>query len=737
MTGCQHNAAIMEPDVTEVRLPRRNQMKRIAHSAMTRARHCTAVASLFMSRCYNFSLPAETRHSVCALDCPDACGLLINVENGRGARLRGNPAHPVTRGFLCGKVARYLEREYSPDRLLYPQRRIGEKGEGRFARITWDEAVDEIAARLQSIAAKFGPEAVLPYSYGGTMGYLQGGSMDRRFFHRLGASRLDRTICSAAGGAGLLESTGHRYGTEPEQFRHSRLMLAWGANILGTNVHLWPFIVEARRNGARFYTIDPNRNRTGAAADRHYFINPGSDKALALAMMHVIVGEKLHDADYVGRYTERFDGLRERVKAWTPQRAAELTGIPSEEIAALAREYATTRPAAIRLNYGVQRSERGASAVRTIALLPALTGSWKEIGGGLQLSTSQAHHVNRPALERADLQHRALGREARMINMSQLGEALTMVNDPPVKALVVYNSNPAAVAPNQNAVLRGLNRDDLFTVVLEQFQTDTADYADVLLPVTTFLENTDLYYAYGHYHLQLARPALPAPGECKSNTEIFRLLAARMGLDDPCLRDSDDDMIRTLLDSPHPFLAGITMERLDREHSVRLNVAPGNEPFLPFAKCFSTPDGKCHLDFDSMEYVPSVESRHGDQELRARYPLEMISPKNDDSMNSTFGHREVVDQQTATVHLSAEDAAARGIATGDQVRLFNDRGSLLMRAHVDGRVRAGVVAAPSVRWGKRAPDRRNINALTSERLTDFGGGPTFYSCLVQVERSGD
>jgi anaerobic selenocysteine-containing dehydrogenase len=680
----------------------------------------------------------QIRHSVCSLDCPDCCSVLVTVENGRGVKLRGNPDHPVTRGFLCGKVAQYLEREYHPDRLLYPQRRVGAKGAGRFERISWDDALDTIATRLESIAGEFGPEAILPYSYAGTMGLLNNAGMDRRFFHRLGASRLDRTICSSAGGAGLTQALGVRYGTEPEQFRNAKLILAWGANVLGTNVHLWPFIVEARRNGAKFYTIDPNRNRTGAASDRHYFINPGSDMALALGMMHVIIGENLYDADYVARFTEGFDGLRNRVKAWTPQRAAELTGIPAENIAALAREYATTRPAAIRLNYGVQRSERGATAVRTIALLPALIGSWKEPGGGLQLSTSQAHQLNRAGLERADLQQRALGREARILNMTQLGQALTTVDHPPVKALVVYNSNPAAIAPNQNAVLRGLAREDLFTVVLEQFQTDTADYAEIILPVTTFLEHTDLYIAYGHYHLQLARPALPAPGECRSNVEIFRLLAERMGFDDPCFAETEDEMIRGLLDSKHPFLDGITLERLDREHSVRLNVSAPGEPFLPFAEGnFGTPDGKCHLDFEALEYVPPVESRHGDVTLRAKYPLELISPKNDDSMNSTFGHRQVVDRQTATLHVSAADAAARGIATGDQVRIFNDRGSVVLQAEVDGRVREGVVAAPSVRWGKRSPGGRSVNAVTSERLTDFGGGATFYSCLVQVERSGD
>ncbi|SPF54898.1 putative oxidoreductase YoaE [Candidatus Sulfopaludibacter sp. SbA4] len=677
----------------------------------------------------------EIRPSVCALDCPDCCSLLVTIENGRATKLRGNPGHPVTRGFLCGKVAQYLEREYSPGRLLYPQRRVGPKGEGRFERISWDEAFHTIAARLKDVAEEFGPEAILPYSYAGTMGLLNGSGMDRRFFHRLGASRLDRTICSAAGGAGLTEALGLRYGTEPEQFRHSRLILAWGANILGTNVHLWPFVMEARHNGARLYTIDPYRNRTGAASDKHFFINPGSDAALALAMMHVILGEGLHDADYIARHTEGIDSLRERVRDWTPQRAAGLTGIAAEEIVSLAREYATTRPAAIRLNYGTQRSERGAMAVRTIALLPALTGSWKDIGGGLQLSVSQAHQLNRAGLERADLQQRALGRPARLVNMSELGAALTRLDNPPVKALVVYNSNPAAIAPNQNAVLAGFRRDDLFTVVLEQFQNDTADYADILLPVTTFLEHTDLYIAYGHYYLQLARPALPAPGEARSNVDIFRQIAARMGFDDPCFRDSEDDMIRTLLDSPHPFVRGITLEELDRCGSVRLRLP---EPFQPFAEGgFGTPNGKCHFHAETLDYTPPVESRHGDTALRRKYPLELISPKNDDSMNSTFGHRDAVDLQTATLHLNASDAAVLGIRTADQVRVYNDRGSCVLMARVDDTVRAGVVAAPAVRWAKRAPGKRNVNALTSERLTDAGGGATFYSCLVQVERIGD
>jgi len=677
----------------------------------------------------------EIRRSVCALDCPDTCSLLVTIDNGRATKLRGDPAHPVTRGFLCGKVAQYLEREYSPQRLLYPQRRVGRKGEGRFERISWDEALDTIAARLRAIADEFGPEAILPYSYAGTMGLLHGSGMDRRFFHRLGASRLARTICSEAGKVGLLQALGVRYGTEPEQFRHSKLILAWGANILGTNVHLWPFIMEARRNGARFYTIDPRRNRTGAAADRNYFIQPGSDTALALAMMHVIIGERLYDADYVDRYTSGFDDLRERVRAWTPQRAAELTGIAAEEIAALAREYATTRPAAIRLNLGMQRSERGAMAARTIGLLPALVGSWKDVGGGLQLSISQTFQLNRDGLERADLQEKALGREARIVNMVQLGAALTTLADPPIKAMVVYNSNPAAVAPNQNVVLTGLRREDLFTVVLEQFQNDTADYADILLPATTFLEHTDLYLSYGHHYLQLARPALPPPGEARPNCDVFRALAARMGFDDPCFADSDDDMIRTLLDSAHPFINGITLEELDRDGSVRLRLP---QPFQPFSEGgFGTADGKCQFHAETLDYTPPIESRHGDRQLNAKFPLEMISPKNDDSMNSTFGNRPAVDRQTALLHMTASDAARRGIADADQVRVWNDRGSLLLVARVDDSVRSGVVCTPAVRWGKTAPGGRNANALTSERLTDAGGGATFYSCLVEVERIGD
>ena len=681
----------------------------------------------------------EVRHSVCALDCPDTCSLLINVEDGHGSRLRGNPDHPVTRGFLCAKVARYLEHEYSPDRLLFPQKRVGVKGEGKFVRISWDEALDTIAIRLRGVADEWGPEAILPYSYAGTMGLLNGSGMDRRFFHRLGASRLDRTICSAAGSTALSATLGMRAGTEPEQFRHAKLIIAWGANILGTNVHLWPFIVEARRSGAKFYAIDPICNRTVKLADKHFAVNPGSDMALALGLMHVIIREGLHDREYIAQYTSGFDALRDRAREYTPERVEAMTGIARDEIVTLAREYATTRPAAIRLNYGIQRSERGGNAVRAVSALPALTGSWRELGGGLQLSTSGAFQLNKTALEMPELQMRSpLGREARLVNMVELGKALTAVGDPPVKALVVYNSNPAAVAPNQNLVRSGLRRDDLFTVVLEQFQNDTADHADILLPATTFLEHTDLYLAYGHYYLQLARPVLPTPGEAKSNVEVFRLLAERLGFNDPCFRDSEDDMIDQLLASEHPFVKGITREQLESKRSVRLNVSADGEPFLPFAKGeFSTSSGRCEFGAEDLRYMPPRESRFGDKQRTAKFPLELITPKNDDSMNSTFGNREALDRETGVLAIHAEDAKARGIANGDRVRVFNDRGSCVLLAEPNGAVRPGVVRSTSVRWPKLAMDGNNVNVLTSDRLTDIGGGPVFYSCLVEVERCGD
>lgn len=668
----------------------------------------------------------DTRHSVCALDCPDACSLLVQVKEGRAERLRGNPEHPITQGFLCGKVARYLERHNHPDRLSRPLRRLGAKGEGRFEPVSWDEALDTIAERLSGVAAEFGSEAILPYSYAGTMGLLQGSGMDRRFFHRLGASRLDRTICASAGAAALNQTLGNRLGMATEDFVHSKLILAWGANIHATNVHLWPFIVEARRQGAKLYVIDPVATRTAGLADRHYMVYPGSDLALALGMMHVIFRDGLACEEYLAAHTENAESLRRRAAEYPPERTASLTGIAAEEIVALAREYATAEPAAIRLNYGVQRSERGGAAVRAILMLPAVAGHWSTLGGGAQLSTSGAFQLNREALDRPDLQQKALGREARILNMSQIGRLLTSPLEPPVKALVVYNSNPGAMAPDRARVTAGLKREDLFTVVLDHFQTDTADYADFVLPATNFLEHTDLYFAYGHYWLQLARPAVEPYAECRPNSEIFRALARRMGFDDPCFEESDDEIIRQTLASGHPYLEGITLERLEAEHSIRLNV-----PRLPFANGFLTASGKCDLDAADLDYTPPVESRLG-EDSGGKYRLELVSSKNHNSLNSSFGFDTRTDRETACLEIHPEDAACRGIRDGEEVEVYNARGGVRLTARVGPMVRPGVVRAPMVRWARSAPDRENVNVLIGDRLTDIGGGPTFYNCLVEV-----
>jgi anaerobic selenocysteine-containing dehydrogenase len=667
-------------------------------------------------------------------------------------------------------VARYLDRQYSPDRLLYPQKRAGAKGEGRFERISWDEALDTIAQKLGAVAREHGSESILPYSYAGTIGVLGYGSMDRRFFHRLGASQLDRTICSEAGGQAWNLVYGKKLGTPTEDVRLAKLVLAWGANIHGNNIHLWPFVEEARRNGARLIVIDPYRTRTAAVADWHIAIRPGTDSALALGMMRVILNEGLEDRAYIAEMTHGFERLAERVREYTPERVAAWTGMTAVEIEQLAREYATTRPAMLRLNYGVQRSENGGTAVRAIAMLPALTGAWKFRGGGGQLSTSGAFQWNKQALERPDLAEASpIGRLARVVNMSQLGHALTELGQgreqgtegpgeqedgPAVHALFVYNSNPGAVAPNHNAVCRGMMRDDLFTVVHEQFFTDTTDYADYILPATTFLEHTDVQGAYGHYFVQLSKQAIAPPGEARPNVWLFGQLAQRMGFTEACFRDTPEEMIRQALSigadghSKNANMEHITFENLEREGHVPLAFFsdPEKRPFLPYTGgAVPTPSGKIEFFSETLaaagqdglpSFVPPSESRWGD--AAKKFPLELLGRKSDNYMNSTFanlpGHRKMEARTSQRIEMHPADAATRGVADGERVRVFNDRGSLELTAMLNSSLPAGVVAA-RLDWAKLHADGTNINALTSERLTDIGGGATFYSALVEVAKA--
>jgi anaerobic selenocysteine-containing dehydrogenase len=692
---------------------------------------------------------SRTVHAVCSHDCPDSCAILVTIdESGVATRVQGDPDHSVTRGFLCGKVAKYLDRVYSPARLLYPMRRRagapkGRKVSGRetdaFERIGWDEALDTISGRLEVIAREDGPESILPYSYAGTMGVLGYGSMDRRFFHRLGASQLDRTICATTGADALLSVYGTKLGTEPEHFRHARYIIAWGANIHGNNIHLWPFVEEARHQGARLVVIDPFLTRTARVADWHIPIQPGTDTALALGVMHVIIGEGLYDRDYVAQHTHGFEALREHVGSYTPEHVSCFTGIPAADVTRLAREYATSAPAVIRLNYGVQRSQNGGAAVRAVCMLPALIGAWKQVGGGLQLSTSGAFAFNTAELERPDLMLASpLQRPARVVNMSRLGHALTELDAPPVKALFVYNSNPAAIAPNQNAVVRGLMRSDLFTVVHEQFFTDTTDYADIVLPATTFLEHKDFQGAYGHYFLQLSEQAIAPLGEARPNVWLFSQLGQRMGFTEPCFRDSVDDLIEQALDAP--ATQGITRQDLEAKRSIRLR--GGNAVSLPFANGFATPSGKAEFYSDALAaagvdplptFRPPDESRRGAD--AHTFPLEFLPRKADHYMNSTFanlpGHQKM--ESPGLLFMHASDAAARQIGEAELVEIYNARGKMELRARIDGSVPAGVVAA-SLNWNKLSEGGNNVNALTSERLTDLGRGATFYSTLVEVRK---
>ena len=677
----------------------------------------------------------------CPHDCPDTCAMLVTIKDGRAIRVAGDPDHPFTRGFLCAKVNRYVERTYHSGRLTHPLRRIGRKGEGRFERITWNDALDEIAARLGDIARSAdGPQAILPYSYSGTLGLIQGDAMDHRFFHLLGASMLDRTICSAAGGVGLRMTLGANIGADPEGMPESDLVLLWGTNTLTSNPHLWPFVRAARERGARIIAIDPLRTRTADQCDEWIPIKPGTDAALALGIMHVLFAEHLEDTDYLERYTLGAPEMRARAAEYPPERVAEITGIPAARIAALAREYGRAKAAFVRINYGLQRHGGGGMAVRTIACLPAITGHWRRAGGGVQLSSSGNFQFNRAKLFRPDLSP-----PVRTINMIRLGEALNTqdagVGGPPVRALVVYNSNPAAVTPDRNEVVRGLAREDLFTVVMEHFQTDTADWADIVLPATTQLEHWDVHYSYGHHYVTLNRPSIEPVGECKPNSEIFRLIAARMGIDHPVMRDDDLELIRQALDSESDKLTGVTLETLLEKGWSRLNVP---RPYLPFAEGgFPTPSGKCEfyserlasMGLDGLAtYSPPYESVTSSPELAARFPLSLISSPAHQFLNSSFVNVDALRRgaREPELMIHPDDATPRAVLNGTRVEVHNDRGRFSAVARVSDAVSEGTVWAPSVWWTKFSTDGRNANDTTSQRETDLGHGPVFYDNLVEV-----
>jgi len=675
--------------------------------------------------------PEDVVRVACPHDCPDTCAMLVTVENGVATKIQGDPSMPFTDGTLCTKVAHYLERTYAPDRLLHPMRRIGKKGEGKFERITWDQALDEIAARLKTLATE-NPETILPCSYAGTMGMVQYSSMDRRFFHRLGSTLLDRTLCSTAGKFGLRATLGGSVGMDPERFDEAKLILLWGANPVVSNLHLWSRVQEAKRRGAKVVAIDPYRSLSAEKCSQHVALLPGTDGALALGMMHVLIAEDLIDRDYIAKYTVGYEALRKRVlETYTPEWAARACGLRVDEVVQLARDYGCAKPSAIRLNYGMQRHAGGGIAARTIACLPALVGAWRDAAGGIVLTTADFYKFDHAALERPDL---LAGRRPRVINQSKLGDALTSA-EPPVRAIVVYNNNPVAVCPESDKVIAGFSREDLFTVVMDHFQTDTADYADILLPATTQLEHYDVHKSYGHLYVLGNNPAIAPVGESLPNSEVFRRLAARMGFDEPCFRDSDEDICRTALGSNFDW------NELKQRGWQRLS-KPAR--FAPFAQgAFPTPSGKCEFYSAALEsqgvdplpfYNPPAEV--ADEALARRFPLAFISPPARHFLNSSFANMARFREFEREPHLDMhpDDAAARGIRDGDRIRVFNDRGGYTLKARVNGKPRLGVVVAPSVWWKKYARDGGNANNVTSQRTTDLGGGATFYDCRVQVER---
>ena len=679
-----------------------------------------------------------TVRGACPHDCPDTCALLTTVVDGIAVKVQGNPEHPQTDGVLCTKVSRYTERTYHPERILTPLKRVGPKGLGRFEPVSWDEALSDIAQKLSSIAAR-NPQAIVPYSYAGTMGLVQSEAMASRFFNKLGASKLHRSICAEAGGQGLLNTLGGKVGMKVEFFAQSKLIIIWGSNSIGSNLHFWRYAQAAKRDGAKLICIDPRKTETADKCHEHIALLPGTDAALALAVMHELIVNDWLDHEYIDKYTLGWPALKERALLWTPERAAKVCGIPVEQIKSLAFDYGQCyvnhTPAAIRLNYGMQRVRGGGNAARAVACLPALIGTWKHPAGGLLLSSSGMFPVDRAALQRPDLETASTLTPIRSINMVTIGGDLQKPSStefgPKIEALIVYNSNPVAVAPDSSQVVKGFAREDLFTVVLEHFQTDTADYADYILPATTQLEHWDVHTSYGHTDALLNRPAIAPVGDSKTNTQIFRELAAHVGYKDVCFADDDETLCR------QAFGDKVSFDTLLDKGFSTLPVADA-----PFANGnFPTKSGKCEFFSESIakQGLDGLPDHLENYELvgsSAMYPLAMISPPARNFLNSTFVNvtslRDIEAEPVLEIHV--DDALARGINSGDAVNVFNHRGSYQCKAVVSKRARVGVVNGMGIWWRKLGLNGTNVNEVTSQKLTDLGQGPVFYDCLVEVKR---
>lgn len=661
----------------------------------------------------------------CHHDCPDTCVWEVTVENSVAVRLRGADDHPTTAGELCPKVNRFLDRVYHPERLRTPLRRVGDKGSSQFEPVSWDDAISQIAARLTEIGAASGGSAILPFSFDGTQGRIQKGVMADRFFAALGSSQIRRHLCGVTAWMGAADVSGVPFGIDPEDLRHARTILLWGTNTRITNRHLWPTIQAAREEGATVVVIDPVRTITADQADRFVQLRPGSDVALVLGMIHVLDRDGLIDREFLDDYTTGWPDLRMAARRQTLPSAAAITGVDIATIEWLATTFATRRPAAIRVLVGPEHREHGRELFRAVTMLPAVVGAWRERGGGLARST-QVYFEEAIA---PDAAHPS----GRVFNMAELGTALTDA-DPPIEALIVHNSNPAVIVPDQNRVLAGLGREDLFTVVIEQFMTDTARYADIVLPATTQLEHLDLMVSWGHLYMALNRPAIAPVGDALPNTEIFRRLAVTMGLDAPGLADDDETLIRQLLATGHPYLNGITYERLREAAWVRLAVPAGFRPYVDDPP--RTADGRLRLG--DLAHRPGSETAEGSPELASRFPLTLLSMKQHPRfLNANYGGfaEHLPRRGEPQLEIHAIDATARGLADGMRARVFNDRGELDLVVEISDRVQPGVVAAPFGWWASTSPGGRTVNALTNPATNDGRGSAAFHETLVEVERA--
>ena len=686
----------------------------------------------------------RTVRVACPHDCPDGCSMRVTVDNasGRAVKVEGDPTHPVTRGYLCSKVNHYLDLVYNDKRVLYPHRRVGAKGPGaKFQRIGWDEALGEIASKLKAVIAEHGAEAVQPFSYSGTLGMLGFFGMGERFFNKMGAARLERTICTAAGAAAEMHTFGRVGDANIEDLPDMEVVILWGTNLVSTGVHAMPFVNEARANGAQIIAIDPRVTRTTAFADWHIQPRPGTDAALALGMMKVIVDRGLHDVDFLERHTVGWKKLlEERLPEYTLEQVEAITGIAAADIEKLALLYGGTKQSFIRVNWGIQRHDNGGQMTRAIKLLPAITGAMRGKGGVCMSTGGEMRRVDMRQLQGT---HLLKGRKPRTINMIQLGNALNDL-DPPIKALFCWSADPANCVPDTTATRKGLMRNDLFTVVHDTFWCDTALYADIVLPADTALEHVDLLPAYGNYYYTLSEQAIEKQGESLDNQELFRRLADAMGYDDPCFAQSDEEMIRDLMDPKvNPLFEGITYEGLKRNGWARAAVDSPRRWGINSGK-WPTPSGKIEIYSEALEklgvdplpmHVPEQEGFES-VEAKKTFPLQVISAATHYFIGASFQHVPRLQEMLArpTFEVSSQDAKERGIEDGDYCRLFNDRGEVFGHALVVEGLLAGVIGAQKQLQGSKMRGGVNINALTSQREADMGRGPVFYSTLAQLER---